>query len=129
MSLDRSALLAALARQIVEVDVPEIGGAVHFREMSVRERVEFNKRCFGEDGKGTISPQGWALALVAASVCDADGNPLLSEDDAAALWDQSETKLGALARHAERVNGLGPAAIVDAEKNSKRTAKNTPASN
>ena len=128
MSFDRNGLLAALRRQVIAVDVPEIGGTVHVKEMSVRERTEFNKKCFGTDGKATISPQAWALALVATCLCDEAGDPLLSDEDAEVLWDQSELKLAAIARHAERLNGLGPSAVTDAEKNSRPAAKSSSSS-
>ena len=126
MSLDRKAFLAALARQVVAVDVPEFG-TIHFREMSLRERAAFHAKLFGTDNKNVITPQDWAVNLIAASVCDADGKLWFSDDDAVELWDQSQTKLGALVVHAERVNGLGATSQADAEKNSEPALTNTSA--
>jgi hypothetical protein len=124
MSLDRDGLLAALKRKVEAVEVPEMG-TVHFREMTVRERTEFNKRLLDDTGKIKLSQQEWDAYIAAASISDAEGNLFFTDDQ---LFDQSAVLVGTLARHAERINGLGTAASADAEKNSGKTAKSTSAS-
>lgn len=126
MTLDRTSLLAALARPPVKVEIPELDNTVYLREMSVRERSEFNKKLFGGEEKDkTIPVQTWALALVAATVCDEHGTLLFNGADQEALWDASELKIGALAKQAAKINGLDQTAVESAEKNSESTTMTT----
>ena len=129
ITLDRAGLLAALARPVVKVEVPELEGTVYMREMSVRERRDFQKMWFGDETKkANFTNQDFAIGLVARTICDADGVLLFSESDAETLWDMSEVKLGLLLEQAQRINGIGAAAADDAEKNSEPITKSTSAS-
>lgn len=124
MSLDRNALLAALNRQVVAVEVPDLGGEVRLREMTVKERSDLQRRIIGQDGKFTMTQQEWDAAIFAATVCDEDGAPLCTEEEVLAM---SAVKVAAVAREAEKLNGFGATATADAEKNSKPTRKSTSA--
>jgi hypothetical protein len=114
--LSKDEILSKLHRRIETVHVEEFGGDVLFREMSIRERSDFNKRVFAEvDDKTT--PLNFVVALVATTLCDEQGNRLFTEEDVENLRDQSELNLLVLVEHAKRVNGLGKPAIEEAEKN------------
>lgn len=122
--MNREELLAAVACQVHLTPVPGVGD-VYIRDMSVQDRVKFNQACFGEDGKGVVSPQAWAVELISRTAADASGALLFSAADIEVLWTCSEQKLTPLLRACEKVNGVGAGSSSDAEKNSTETQSST----
>ena len=99
---------------IVRVEVPEWGGHVYVRGMSGLERDRFEAGSL----KGTGRNQQLNLAnmrarLVAASVCNADGERLFSESDANWLGEKSAKALNRVFDVAQRLAGLSDQDIED----------------
>ncbi|OJW19370.1 MAG: hypothetical protein BGO49_08555 [Planctomycetales bacterium 71-10] len=77
--LTRDQILAGPRPQVVEVEVPALGGKVSVRGMTVGDRDAFEIANAGDKGKF------FRARLVAASVVDADGSPMFGERDLPAL--------------------------------------------
>lgn len=93
-------------------DVPELGIVAHVHALSAEAR----DALFDEhtDAAGKIQ-RGFAHAMVAAAVRDAEGAAHFTAETARALPHFIFDRLHALVM---RANGLAPAAVEDAEKNS-----------
>lgn len=116
--LSREAILAADDLKTETVPVPEWGGSVTVRGLSVRALVKWQAKFgFGleEDGQG--SREDIAPSLVALSVIDEAGGLMFSEDDVEALGAKSPSSIQTVFDACLRVNGLAPGADADAEKN------------
>lgn len=117
-----AAFLAALVeRRVEEVrDVPGMGGPVYLRELSVGEREALSARVFGADGALKASAGRWNMAVVLATLCDAEGQRIAwtEEQEARAHAEGSQVVLERILPVALRINGLGKAAEEEAEKNS-----------
>lgn len=108
-SLSRDAILAAGSRPVVTVEVPEWGGAVHLRQLSGAEVSAVYSR---EDADRSEITQ----ALVATSICDADGKRLFSVEDAPALFDKGYAGLQPLIAKALEINRMTAEAVTEARK-------------
>jgi hypothetical protein len=113
LTRDQILSMADLPRQFV--NIPEWGSdGVHIRTLSGRELWDFQRRFAGKpsDVAEVIT------SVVVACVCDAEGSPLFTADDAEAL--QAKNPL-ALSRVANAAFALNPAltaqGIASAEKN------------
>ncbi len=98
MSLDRAAILAADDRVSVEVDVPEWGGTIYLRGLSVGRRdrlIESLKDAKLDDIR---------IALFIESICDEYGKPIFKQSDAKKLKDKSASVIDRLTEHLERMN-------------------------
>lgn len=104
--MDREGFLSALEarrRELVEIEVPTLGGTVHVRRL----------RAADLDELGLLSGEqptfGALVALAARSLAAPDASPLLAPDEAERLADADvETFLRLLAAAME-ANGLGSA--------------------
>jgi hypothetical protein len=95
------------------VDLPEFGTSALVKMLTgaVRTRiVEANTR-----KDGTMDVAGYSCGVLAATVCDADGNPMLTPEVAAEL---PSVIYDRLYQASAKLNGLLAAAVGDAEKNS-----------
>lgn len=126
--LSRESLLQHLARPVVRVDVPALGETVCMREMAAGDRLALGQRFFGE-GKTDATPFDWNVALLARTLCDEQGSPLLTEDDAREMFAAGRASvLEALVTEANRINAMGKDAVASAEKNLEETPNSTSAS-
>jgi hypothetical protein len=109
--LTREQILAAddLATELV--DVPEWGGQVAIRAMSVAERIRFES-AFDRDRTKAIP------ALLTFALADADGNPMFTEADIEALSGKSMPVLLRLFQIAQKKNALTPEDVRELEKKS-----------
>lgn len=112
----------ALAKPILKrqtIDIPEWGGAILIRELTVRERAEL-----GDDADALASGQRAqtvvrAMArLVRMAWIGDDGMPVMTEDDEAALLEQPLSVIEPLTNAIIALSGLGSNALEDAKKNS-----------
>lgn len=113
--LTREMILAVDDRKPVPVDCPEWGGTVFVRSMSGREKdaLETSWR----DDKGKFQQRDFRAKFVAMIACDEKGNRLFSEMDVELLTQKSTIALDRLIDAANKLNGMGVAAVEDAEKN------------
>jgi hypothetical protein len=110
------------------IEIPAWGGPVRIREMTGREREEWEdkKRGVQDDQEG---PQPPASGLVRAwtarySVCDETGKLLFTDDDVPALAEGAAAALDLVFEAALRINKLRK---IDAEELSKNSASRPPA--
>lgn len=107
LSLDE--LLAAEPAMPVEpVDVPEWGGRVYVRRLTVLEREQLDDQLYDADGK--LVRAKLRAALVAACLCKADGEPFYAPNDAAAaarFGAKSDVAIRRVYAACERLNGMG----------------------
>lgn len=114
--LSKSAILGATDLKFEDVDVPAWGGIVRVRTMTGLERDQFRSAIANH---GETLPVGkFSAALLAATLVDESGNRLFSIDDVESLQAKSAKALDGPAAVAMRLNGLGGAAVENAEKNS-----------
>ncbi|MFM0326084.1 hypothetical protein [Caballeronia glebae] len=112
----KAAILAAAHLKTERVDVPEWGDGVTVivSEMSGLARDAFYAK--KEGGKVSISQSQADLLL--ATVVDESGALVLDESDVASLQAQGSAALDRIVAVAVRLNGMQPAAVEDAAKNS-----------
>ncbi|MFM0210448.1 hypothetical protein PQQ96_23885 [Paraburkholderia sediminicola] len=112
----KAAILGAIHLKTESVDVPEWGDGVTIlvSEMSGLARDAFYAK--KEGGKVPISQSQADLLL--ATVVDETGALVLDESDVASLQAQGTAVLDRVVAVAVRLNGMQPAAVEDAVKNS-----------
>jgi hypothetical protein len=113
MPLTREQLLASSDRKTVDVDVEEWGGAVRVAVMTGAGRDQLQQAT-----KGNTSVSFFEASLLVATLVDADGKPLMTESDVAALQSKSTEVVARVAQEAMRLNGLGKAGTEAAVGNS-----------
>lgn len=111
--LDRKTILGTVDIKTTDVDVPEWGGAVRARQMTVAERNEFVTRTQAENRAGHVA--AW---LVATLCVDDAGKALFTADDIPALEQKYFRILDRLASAILEVNELGIKEVDAAAKNS-----------
>ncbi len=105
--LNRSQLIQKrdLARE--SVAVPELGGEVLVRELTAKERDEFDVSSIKRNGKKIEQNLANLRArLCVKAVIDEQGEPLLTEADAAALGDQPGSIIDRIYAVAARLSGI-----------------------
>lgn len=112
----KAAILGAVHLKTESVDVPEWGDGVSVlvSEMSGLARDAFFVK--KEAGKVPVSESQADLLL--ATVVDESGALVLDATDIASLRTQGAIAMDRIAAVAVRLNGMGPAAVEDAVKNS-----------
>lgn len=119
--MDRNTLLKPRELPRSVVNVPELGGNVYVRTMSVAERDEYEQDYLEAQeaakklGKKHI-PNLRARLLV-RTLCDAKGTPLLTPEDVEALGAQPIAVYQALYNEAANLNRLTKADQEELEKN------------
>ncbi|HEY9145265.1 MAG TPA: hypothetical protein VIN36_01135 [Thiobacillus sp.] len=113
--LNKAAILGADDLKHEDVEVKQWGGTVRIRVMTGAERDKFRASIAQEGG---VPVGKFAAALVAATCIDEAGALLFTLDDIEALQKKSAASIDVPASVAMRLNGLGPAAVGDAAKNS-----------
>lgn len=125
MLLSRDAILAAADRPQHTVEVPEWGGSVALRPLSVAGRDRFERR-LDEVRQSGLGARELHLELVAMSLCDADGQPLFEGPED--LRDKHPEVIFRLFSAALDANGIVAKAVDNAEKNSDATPTDSSAS-
>jgi hypothetical protein len=108
MGLTREQILAAGKREVVTVDVPAWGGPVCLRPLSGAEITEIYRK---DTDNAAIT-----RAIVAASICDADGGRLFAAADADTLFDLGYAGLQPLIGKALEINRMTAEAVDAARK-------------
>jgi hypothetical protein len=80
--LTRDQILAAMDQQIEPVDVPEWGGTVYVRNLTGKARDQFEASRFRMvNGKAELVHANTRAALLAVSICDAQGQLQFNQKD------------------------------------------------
>ena len=109
--LDRKTIFGAADIKTQDVEVPEWGGSVRVRQMTVAERNEFVRRSADEKETGIGT---WLVATLAV---DDAGKPLFTADEIAELEKKNFRNLDLVAKAVMQVNSLGEPEIEAAAKN------------
>lgn len=117
--LNKDAILGVEDLKHEDVPVPAWGGAIRVRTMTGAERDEF--RAAAAAGEGGVPMGKFSAILLAATAVDESGARMFTLDDVEALGEKSAEALDTVVAVAMRLNGLGGAAVSDAEKNSAST--------
>lgn len=117
--LDRDRILGLADARVERVEVPEWGGHVFVRSLSVAELDRF--RADGERQKASGGLHDATVRLVVLAACDERGAPLFRPEDAQALRDKSVAAVERVGAAALRLNTVTEAAADAAEKNSDAT--------
>lgn len=115
--LTREQMSGVNDRPIVEVEVPEWGGSVGMRSVTVSQRgeIESDLRAFSAKAPGALDVRRIHMKLVALSVCDAEGAPLF--DSVERVNEHNPDVIARLFNAALEANGFHAAAVAAAEKN------------
>ena len=109
--LDRKAILAAVDIKTQDVAVPEWGGSVRVRQMTVAERNEFVRRSTDPDA-GSVGV--WLVSMLAV---DDSGQQLFTPADLSELEKKNFRNLDLVAAAIMQVNRLGEPEVEAAAKN------------
>jgi hypothetical protein len=88
------------------IEVPEWGGAVHIRALPLGERMDYQREARAALNDGTRQPEDLALDLVLRSLCEADGAPLFTADDAELVRSFGHEGVLRIWREARKINGF-----------------------
>jgi hypothetical protein len=100
------------------VDVPEWGGTVYVRELTARERDDFESGCVVIKGdKQTPNLRNYRGRLAALVIGNDKGGRLFEDDDADQLGELPAAALDKILDVARKVNGMTREATEEAEKN------------
>jgi hypothetical protein len=111
MALNRRDILNS-GRKVEAVDVPEWGGTVHLKVLSVAQLVAFM------EAKDKLNVFEHFPLLISMSACDEAGNLLFGPDDLVALKEQGFEVLRRLGQAALKLNRIGPGDDEELAKNS-----------
>ena len=114
--LTRDGILGQTALATDSVTVPEWGGEVRVRELTVDERKALLAAVREKDGKVGDTTEA-AVKMVCLCALGEDGRPLFTEADAPALKAKSARAVERLAEAIGRMSGLAGNAVEDAAKN------------
>jgi hypothetical protein len=104
-----------LKAKIVRVEVPEWGGAVCLRPMTVRELDDYSNEVMRNKGNGL---RDFRTRLVACSLCDEQGQRLFTDDEVDMLAAKSGAAMDRLYRACDEINDIGPKRMEDIAGNS-----------
>lgn len=111
--LNKESIFNANDIRISTVSVPEWGGELRIKSLSVAERdLLTDKIKNAGDSQAKIS-----IGIVIMTVIDNNGNKVFSDSDYDALANKSAPVIERIALEALRINGLNPDAVEQAEKN------------
>ena len=106
-------ILKADDAKLLEVDVPEWGGSVYIRVMSVGERDSYERMWIGKRETGVDNFRTEYLARV---ICNEDGKLLFSREQIAALSNKSGSVMARLFDAAMKHNYMQEDAVEQAGK-------------
>jgi len=103
--LSREQILAAVDMKIEAVEVPEWGGTVYIRNLTGKARERFEKSRYRMHGKEVeIIHENTRTSLLAATICDAQGNLLFTAEHLDALGEKSGEILDRLFEASQRLS-------------------------
>jgi hypothetical protein len=110
--LSRDSILRAQDVSTKDVEVPEWGGSIRVRTMTVAERNEFARKA--ASGTDSVNVSAWLVSLVAV---DEKGAALFKPEDVKALEERNFKAIDRIVDAILQVNGIGQKQVEAAEKN------------
>jgi len=110
MTLNATKIRDAVDIAPTEIEVPEWGGSLFVREMSVKERWDFQKK-FAAETESDDRPELW---LLINGTCDKDGKPIFADADREWLADKSGRVVESVALEVLKANGLADDTLEEA---------------
>lgn len=107
MALSREDILGANDLPYEDVPVPQWGGAVRLRPMTMQEALDITKE----------SPDALAARILVLTAVNDEGKHLFTAEDIPALSGKSSVAMKGLLQKALELNGLGENSVKAAEKN------------
>lgn len=105
--LTRDAILAAEDREYVVVDVPEWGGSVRLRSITVRERDRYEASLLEQKGKDRkVNLDNARAKLIILCAVDEEGRRLFTDADLAALARKSAKPMDRLYDACRKLCGI-----------------------
>jgi len=114
MILNKESIINAVDIKAIEVDVPEWGGNVLVKPLSVGDRDEFT--AWVTDNEGKINARDFMTKLVLISLVDKSSNRLFTNDELSVLSKKSAKVIERLFKQIQEVSGLGEEALQEAKK-------------
>lgn len=111
-ALSADDIRAASDLEITRVEVPEWGGDVFLRRLTLDQVLKAQERTRKEKDGGQFG-----LAVLCMCLCGEDGKPLFGADDLDVLRGKSARAIERLTREATRINGLDLEAAEAAQEN------------
>ena len=119
MSLDKTAFLTPVPVDLVEFKIPELGGSVWIKGMTVTERSKFERQFRTRKGETNERKMNEIRQrMLVACVCNADGQQLLTEEDIEAIGKQRADIVERLVNAAQIACGMSSDDMEDIAKNS-----------
>ena len=86
--LDKKAILASKDETVVSLDVPEWGGEIGIRAMTVGDRDQYENEFLQAKAKDK-GVENFRTKFLIACICDEEGNPIFKRSDIDALAQKS----------------------------------------
>jgi hypothetical protein len=119
MSLDKAAFLTPVPVDLVEFKIPELGGSVWIKGMTVTERSKFERQFRTRKGDTNERKMNEIRQrMLVACVCNADGQQLLTDADIEAIGKQRADIVERLVNAAQIACGMSTDDMEDIVKNS-----------
>tara|TARA_Y100000593_G_C4114872_1_gene239742 strand:- start:64 stop:444 length:381 start_codon:yes stop_codon:yes gene_type:complete len=119
MTLDKTAFLTPVPVDLVEFKIPELGGSVWIKGMTVTERSTFERQFRTRKGDTNERKMNEIRQrMLVACVCNADGQQLLTETDIEAIGKQRADIVERLVNAAQIACGMSTDDMEDLVKNS-----------
>ena len=107
-------ILAIQDTKVVKIEIPDWQGHVYIKQLSAFEQDKFEADCRGPNGGPSL--QHMRARLVAAALCDKDGNKLIKDDGRSTIAKLS-LKSGAVLNYLiDRITDLNRITTEDLEK-------------
>lgn len=122
MTLDKAAFLTPVPVDLVEFEIPELGGSVYIKGMTVVERSKFERQFRTRKGDTNERKMNEIRQrMLIACICNADGQQLLNEADVEAIGKQRADIVERLVNAAQIACGMSTDDMADIVKNSETT--------
>tara|TARA_B100000519_G_scaffold129294_1_gene111643 strand:+ start:8568 stop:8948 length:381 start_codon:yes stop_codon:yes gene_type:complete len=119
MTLDKAAFLTPVPVDLVEFKIPELGGSIWIKGMTVTERSRFERQFRTRKGDTNERKMNEIRQrMLVACVCNADGQQLLTEADIEAIGKQRADIVERLVNAAQIACGMSTDDMEDIVKNS-----------
>jgi len=117
MTLNKEEIIKAKDIKIETVEVPEWGGTVNIKSLSVGDRDEFTQWVIDNDGK--TNTKDFMAKMVALALVDDEGNRLFTKDELSELSKKSINVVERLYKIVSINSGLSGASFDEAKENLK----------
>ncbi len=116
--LTREAILALKDLPEKEIEVPEWGGSVRIRSLTLSERFRWLKLQTENEGDYGAVLRLASLPMITWAMIDDAGKPLFTEEDVSALDGKNPDAIQKIHAEILKISGIGGTDIEVAEKNS-----------